>query len=295
MNFPAYLLIPLACGFFYVVSMLAFKRAGDFGVGVWRTTFVANWACALIFVPVWVSHGWAPVAWSLYWQPAAMAVLFMAGQIFIFLAITHGDVSVAAPVMGVKVLLVALFSALLRVGEVPLKWWFAAGLSGAALGLLNIRGNGAQHRRVGATVGLTVLSATMYALCDVLVQKWAPAWGPGNIFPPMFFIVGFYSFALLAFARAGLGGLKPGAWRWVGLGAVSNALTNSGVAITLGLWGNATAVNIVYSSRGLFSVLIVWGVGHWFTNTERHAGRAVLLSRLAGAAAMLAAIGLVMF
>lgn len=294
MHFPAYLLIPLACGFFYVVSMLAFKRAGDFGVGVWRTTFIANWACALIFLPVWLRHGFAPVALAAYVQPAAVAVLFLAGQIFMFLAITRGDVSVATPVMGVKVLLVALFSGLIGIGAVPFKWWVAASLSVAAVGLLNLRGGGA-HRRVGQTVMFTVLSATMYALSDVLVQKWAPAWGKGNFFPPMFFIVGLYSFALLAFARAGLGGIARGAWRWVAVGALCNALTNAGIALTLGIWGNATAVNIVYSSRGLFSVALVWGVGHWFANAEQHAGRAVLLSRLGGAAAMIVAIVLVMF
>ncbi len=294
MDFPAYLFIPLACGFFYVVSMLSFKRAGDFGVGVWRTTFIANWACALVFLPFWLKQGWAPVPATLYWQPAVIGVLFLFGQILMFLAITRGDVSVATPVMGAKVLLVALFSSLLRVGEVPLKWWLAAALSVAALGLLNLRG-GAEPRRVGSTVVLTLMSATMYALSDVLVQKWAPAWGTGNFFPPMFVVVGLYSFVLLAFARGGLAGITPGAWRWVGWGAACNALTNGGIALTLGIWGNATAVNIVYSSRGLFSVLVVWWVGHWFSNAEQQAGRAVLLSRLAGAGAMLAAIGLVMF
>ena len=54
------------------------------------------------------------------------------------------------------------------------------------------------------------------------------------------------------------------------------------------------AVNVVYSVRGLFSVLLVWWVGHWFTNTESHAGRRVLLARLAGAVAMLGAIALVL-
>ncbi|MBP6507378.1 MAG: DMT family transporter [Opitutaceae bacterium] len=294
MDFPAYLFIPLACGLLYVVSMLALKRAGDFGVGIWRTTFLANWACALVFLPFWLMHGFAPVPLGAYWQPAVIAVIFLLGQILMFLAITRGDVSVATPVMGAKVLLVALFSSFLHIGQVPLQWWIAAALSMAALGLLNL-GGGTQHRRIGRTVTLTLLSATLYALSDVLVQKWAPSWGAGNFFPPMFFLVGLYSFALLAFARGGLAGINPGAWGWVGLGAGCNALTNAGIALTLGIWGNATAVNIVYSSRGLFSVLLVWGVGHWFANQEQHAGRAVLLSRLVGAAAMIAAIGLVMF
>ena len=294
MHFPAYLFIPLVCALLYVVSMLALKRAGDFGVGVWRTTFIANWASALLFMPLWCWRGFAPVPAGDYWQPAVVAVIFLLGQVTMFLAITRGDVSVAAPVMGVKVIFVALLSSLLRVGEVPLAWWIGAGLSTLGVALLNFGGGGA-HRRVGGTVALTALSASLYSLSDVLVQKWAPAWGAGNFFPPMFLLVGVYSFALLAFARGGFRDLRAGAWRWVGLGAGCNALTNGGIALTLGIWGNATAVNIVYSTRGLFSVIIVWWVGHWFTSLEQHAGRGVLLTRLAGALAMLAAVALVLW
>lgn len=293
MSFPPYLLIPLACGVLYVLSMLCLKRANELGVGVWRTTFLANWATALVFLPWWWHAGWAPVPISFYWQPAICGLLFLTGQVLIFLAITRGDVSVATPVMGVKVILVALFSSLLLAEGVPFKWWIGAALSTSAIGLLNI-GGGAAHRRVRETVLLTAASAVVYALDDVLIQRWAPAWGPLNFLPPMFGLMGLYSFALLGFARGGLRGISGAAWRWVLPGVGCNALTNGGIVLAIGLWGKATAVNIVYSWRGLVSVLVIWLAGHWFANTERHAGRAVLLARLAGATAMLAAIGFVL-
>jgi hypothetical protein len=52
--------------------------------------------------------------------------------------------------------------------------------------------------------------------------------------------------------------------------------------------------NIIYSVRGLFSVVVVWAVGHWFTNDEKHLGARVLRLRLTGAALMVAAIALVL-
>ena len=293
MHFPPYLLIPLACGLMYGFGMLTLKRAAELGVGIWRTTFIANWAAVLLFLPFWVLRGFAPVDWTAYWQPALSALVFFAAQVGMFLAITRGDVSVAAPVLGVKVIMVALLSSVLLTGGVPAKWWIGAALSSAAVGLLNL-GRGGRHRRVGQTVLLTLVSAALFALSDVLIQRWAPAWGPGHYFPPMFLGVGIYSFVLLRFAHGGLAGIPARAWRWVLPGALLNALTNAGIALTLGVWGNATAVNIVYSSRGLFSVLLVWFAGHWFANTERHAGRAVLWSRLAGAIAMIGAIALVL-
>ncbi len=77
-------------------------------------------------------------------------------------------------------------------------------------------------------------------------------------------------------------------------GVGCNALTNGGIVLAIGLWGGATAVNIVYSWRGLVSVLVIWLAGHWFANPERHAGPRVLLVRSADATAMRAAIGFVL-
>ena len=57
--------------------------------------------------------------------------------------------------------------------------------------------------------------------------------------------------------------------------------------------GKATAINVVYSARGLWSVLAVWWLGHWFGNTERERGAQVLRCRLVGALLLMAAIVLV--
>jgi hypothetical protein len=63
----------------------------------------------------------------------------------------------------------------------------------------------------------------------------------------------------------------------------------------LSKFGRATALNIAYSSRGVWSVVLVWAVGHWFKNVERDAGHRVMMTRLGGAALVLIAVVLVMF
>lgn len=294
MTFPAHLLIPLACAFVYVVAALTIKRAGDFGVGVWRTSFVANWAMFLVFVPGWFVAEAVGRPLGDYWQPALTALCFLGGQVFIFLALSRGDVSITTPVMGSKVILVALFSSLLRVGDVPLKWWIGAALSAAAVVLLHAGERHGARRHVGATVALATLSAGSYGLGDVLMQKWVPGWGAASFFPPMFLLVGLYSFAFVPFFSAPMRELSREAWRWVGLGALLMAVNNAGIVLTLGLWGGATAVNIVYSVRGLLSVVLVWTLGHWFSSTEQHLDGRVLRFRLVGAALMVAAIALVL-
>jgi hypothetical protein len=57
---------------------------------------------------------------------------------------------------------------------------------------------------------------------------------------------------------------------------------------SMAIYDKATVGNIVYSARGLWSVLAVWLVGHWFGNRERESD--VLGWRFAGATLLLAAI-----
>ena len=80
----------------------------------------------------------------------------------------------------------------------------------------------------------------------------------------------------------------------MGTGGLIMAVNNAGIVLALGVWGGATAVNIVYSARGLVSVVLVWAIGHWFSNEEQQLEPRVLRSRLVGAGFMLAAIVLVL-
>ena len=294
MNFPTHLLLPLASSFGYVAGVLLLKRCAAFGVGVWRTTFVSNVMMGLCLAPLWVLGG-AAVPGGVWWQPVLSGTLFFLGQIATFVALERGDVSVATPVLGLKIILVAFFSAVLLPDAVPLAWWVAAGLSTGAIVLLNRRPPGAAAgRSMAVSIGAAALAALAFAATDVLVQKWAPGWGIGRYLPVMFGWVAVLSVGLVPVFSAPLHKVERAAWPWLGAGAVLLALQAAGMAVTLGVFGDATAANIVYSSRGLWSVLAVWWVGHWFYNEERHLGGAVLRMRLWGAGLMLAAIVLVM-
>ena len=276
----------------YVAAVLLVKRSAAYGVGVWRTAFVSNVAMGLFFAPLWLLGGAGRPVTEL-WQPILTGALFFLGQIFTFKALQGGDVSVVTPVLGLKVVLVAFFSVLLLTEPVPLKWWIAAGLSMLAIALLN-RADRRPQGKVGRTIVESALAAVCFAATDVLTQKWVPAWGVGWFLPLMFAVVAVLSAGFVPFFSAPLRAVPRAAWPWLLGGSVALAAQSANMAIALGVFGDATAVNIVYASRGLWSVLAVWWVGHWFRNEEQTLGAAVLRVRLVGAGLMLAAIALVM-
>lgn len=288
---PSHLLFPLASSFAYVFAMLLFKRSGDWGVGVWRTAFLSNLTIGLVFALFWMLGGTSQPA-AMLWQPLIVAVLFVSGQVFSFLALHYGDVSVATPVMGLKIILVALGTVLVLPDPVPLKWWIAAALSTLAIILLS-RGESRPRHHVGLTVTTSALAAASFALFDVLVQKWTPAWGVGRFLPLMFGMVAVLSFGFFPLFSAPLKAIPSASWRWLAGGCLLLALQSAMFVYAVGAFGDATVMNIIYSIRGLWSVLIVWLVGHWFSNEEQKLPSCVLRSRLVGAALMLAAITLV--
>ena len=304
---PAATFLPLASALGYVVAVLLVKRASAYGVGLWRTAFVSNVAMGLCFAPLWLLGG-AEVAAGRLWQPAVCAALFFAGQIFTFAALA-GDVSLATPVLGLKILFVAGASSLLLSDAVRPAWWVAAALATAAVALLQSTprgtpataagggraGPGGTGQAAGRTILFAALAALAFALSDVLVQRFAKAWGAGRLLPLMFGLVTVFSFGLIPVFQAPLRVVPRAAWRWLAPGSLLLAVQAAGMAYTLGTHGRATVVNVLYSTRGLWSVLAVGLLGGWLgTAGERKLPRAVFARRLAGSGLLLAAVALVL-
>jgi hypothetical protein len=82
--------------------------------------------------------------------------------------------------------------------------------------------------------------------------------------------------------------------RWVIGGAVCFTLQGLMFMTSISSYRQATSANVLYSSRGLWCVVAVWAVGHWFTNREQHLGATVLTWRLLGAILMIAALMIVL-
>ena len=293
---PLHLLLPFTSGVVYVIGALFLKRAADLGADVWRTARVCNFTTAVAFVPLVFLGGGIPPSQP-YWQPAAVAVLFVAGQIFSLLALNIGDVSVATPVLGIKILLVALLTTILIGARIGFELWTAALLSSAAIALLNL-GQTHSHHRVGTTIVLATLAASSFALFDVLVQKWSPAWGAGRFLPVMMGFVAVFSIAIRGFSRSQAPSKESKSGSvggWVVGGAICLALQAIMIVSSIAVYGQATVANVLYGARGLWSVLGVWLVGHYFENRERHHGHRVLAWRLIGAALLMVAILIVLF
>lgn len=135
-----------------------------------------------------------------------------------------------------------------------------------------------------------------FGICDAFVQAWRGHWGVGLFGPGLFTSAA--GFCLLAWPMLPKERSRPtpAGRRWMLAGALLMGVQALGVATSLVMLdhpNSSTAVNIMYNSRVIWSVVLVWMVGGWFGNTEADLGRKTLAVRLVGAVLILAAIALV--
>lgn len=279
-------LMPLLAGIVYVFGALFLKRVGESGGETWQTIRVCNWTAAVAFQPLLLLGGAFP-GWHYLWQPALVAFLFVSGQVSTVLALKVGDVSLATPVLGSKMVFVAILTAVVLHEWPTAALWTAAILSSIAVALLNISPSH-QRRRANLTIAIAAFAAFCYALFDVLVQKWSPAWGTGRFLPVMMAIAAVYSVFLRPSGPPA--SAAPASRRWLAVAALGLAAQALLIITPIALYGHATTANVLYSARGMWSVLIVWLIGHWFGNREQTLGRAIFVSRLFGAALMTIAV-----
>lgn len=289
---PIEYVLPLLCGFIYALAGIFSKRAFAEGAGVARTFVAYNWIQCFFFIPLLFFQD-APADWSQgYWAVLA-GLCFFAGQLMTFAAIRAGDVSVQSPVMGTKMLFVAVFAALLGVEVIPASWWWGA-LFGTLGVILLSYGKVEQRKRVALAVVLALLGSASFALCDVLVAQHARAFS-SKVFPViMVGVTALLSLGIIPFFRESFQRIQPAARLWFVLGGLAFAVQCFLIYVTLSTFGNATAFNILYATRGVWSVVLVWLLGSWLGNRESSTvGTAGMVRRLLGAACMLVAIGLV--
>jgi drug/metabolite transporter (DMT)-like permease len=154
-------------------------------------------AMALLYLPLWIGADFAKVMAQGY-KPLTAAVTFFVGQLFTFAALRKGDVSVATPLLGGKVIFVALLNSIVFGESVGLKWWMAAFICTAGIFLVT----GSQKRtdgwtrHSGSTAAYSLIAAIAYALTDILLQHWSAQIGVINFVAVMFSFTGVLTCAL---------------------------------------------------------------------------------------------------
>ncbi|QDU95384.1 DMT family transporter [Lignipirellula cremea] len=282
--------LPLLAAAMFSLGAMFLKRSNSWPVGVWRTTFLLNMSIAFVFIPSVLLGGELP-PWTQLWQPLWIAVLFVVGQIATIWALTRGDVSVAAPVLGLKIILVAVLAWALTRSVLPPDLWAAAALATLGVILLNQGGSG-KRDHVLLSVVCALISAGAFALFDICVQEWRGDWGLGRLLPLVFLFSSVLSLGMIPLFEAPLREIPRPARRWLAAGCGLLAVQSLGIVFAVALFGKAPIANVFYSTRGLWGVLLAWQLGPWIGVVEIGRGGSAIWFRLTGALLLLISVTL---
>lgn len=283
MNLPWYLLLPLVAAIGYSIASLLLKKALTEGAHPMACFHINNWTSSLAFLPLALFET-QQVAWHLWYIPVGLGALFFTGSWFTFIAMQRGDVSLVTPVLGSKVVFVALSASLLIAGSMKPLMWAAAIITTAGIFLMSATDfKTPKGARLAGPVVMALISAALFAIADVFLQMWAPAFGPKMFLALLAGTTGVLS--LLAITL--LPKAPPIPWnratQWSIGGSMMIAAQSIVLALALALHNDAIGVNVVYATRGLWSLAVVALLGPLLGNRERHeSGRAYGIRIIAG-------------
>ena len=294
-TFPAlqlYLLLPLASALLYATAAICLKTALGRGVTTWVILFCSNMVMGLFFLPLLL---WPGKQWDLGGLLMALAGsgLFFTGQVATFRSLQSGDVSIATPALASKVVFVALLCLLLPDNKPGGNIWIAVALTVCGVVFLH---KGPRHHasRPWATLAWALLAALSFAAADVFIQIGTPKVGFSLFLPVMFGGVAGLSLPLLwpHILNKPQRPTRHGAWTWTAAGVVLLGIQAMSLAAAISLFGDATGINVVYGSRGLWSLLLLAIVARQLGVADSVLDRRTLGLRVLGSALILTAVAL---
>lgn len=264
----------------YAIGSLDIKKALASGTDrraaiAWTNIAMAIWSLPLFFL------SWE--TFTLYGFLLALCgglALFF-GRIFVVKALDVGALSIVGPLLGLKTLFVAISAVLL--GQVALSpgVWVAVVLACVGMALVQ-RGPKSKNKAYNRAILYALIASLLFASTDILVVEARSALSVGWLMPTLFLTVGLLVPLLGSIPKTPAEG-KVNLQR----GAVTMGFQTSLVVLIICLTGQAVLVNIIYASRGLWSVVVDRVLNRTGTVHE------FFLQRTAGAALLVASVGIV--
>lgn len=283
-------ILPLAVSLVYALASLVVKQAMVHGAGPMRVMFISNWLLVCLWLPFFLQNPSLPQGeWA--WAPFVGGLSRIVGGGLLLTALRMGDVSVQTPLTGLKVIFVCGLALLFGTEEIGIPHMLAGLMTFGAVFLLSTSSRKAsQSKSMNKALVLSGCSAILLALNDILAAQAALEVGLNSYLFFNFLTSAIGTLTFIPFFRGRLRDIPKAALPWVIGGGLLLAIDVLGLILAISIYKEPTTVNIVYAARGIWAVLLVWLLGHWFKNEEANLGKGIMTQRLMGAGLLFGAI-----
>ncbi len=245
----------------------------------------------LLFLSIWLFIPVAIPSKTSFIYIIIASLFAFTGSVLMNFAFLKGDVSAIAPLMGLKILFVALFSSLLISEDHHFLVYIGVVLSVLGIAFLS-RNDSGSSRVQGIPVILMVGVTILFGLCDIFIKKALDNLDSWNFSIWFYLFLGFYSLCILCFIR-GRKKLSRGVVCSLSSLGILHLVANFLFFHSIQSGGNVTIPNIILSSRGIFVVICTFILSHLgYKVLELHRS-GIYLYRLIGALLITVSVGLV--
>lgn len=288
---PVYIILGLIAAFGYAFGSLFSKRALQEGCSPFLFTPVVATLQVIACLPFFFfDEAWPEPR---YWyQPLITAICWHSGGILHARAQRVSDVSIIAPITGAKPVFVAFLLMILLGETVPISTWIAAVLVAVALVIVrtpNVTSSSSFLR----SAGMAGIAMIAFGFSDVSIQHFAPRWGAFHYTAMIYAFGSLLGIGALPVLAPRYRALNRSGWKYLILTSLAYAIPGLCIGIAIGHYGHAAEVNVMYSSRVILTIVLVWTAGRLVGNMEHTGGHKIFIRRLLGAIVLMAAIGLI--
>ncbi|MGB0372430.1 MAG: hypothetical protein ACPGN3_13940 [Opitutales bacterium] len=162
-----------------------------------------------------------------------------------------------------------------------------------AVGLLGFSGTGKE--RVVLSISLALLSSLVFAVSDTLVGVFASDYGVSGFLFVLMSVNAVLSLGLIPFFNEPFSAIPRRAWPWMGGAALMLACQALLLNYTFGRYQQVAEMNIIFSTRGLFSVILAALAALLISKDKMAFNKSVFGMRLTGALMICGAIAILFY
>jgi drug/metabolite transporter (DMT)-like permease len=254
-----------------------------------------------IYITLIVLNGEPVVNWGQIHWTLIYSVLLAIGMLVGFKSINMGDASIISPIMGSKVVFVAIGTYIFSIGSISNEVIISVVLCVISIIFLGIefkKTDIEKQDKYGKDIIIPILLAliaiTFLGISDIVIQEKAP-----EMNKLMFMLVG--STVVAAFflikgyiTDTRIKTVSKSVKKWIWLSGISNGGTGILLAVAIAYYGHATEFNIIMGSRGVISVIAVALFANALKLRESKKSKITLFFRLLGSVCILVATALVL-
>ena len=253
-----------------------------------------NILSGLVFIPAIFFDSTMP-DWSIVWQPLLASGFCAIGNIAIFICAEKGEVSLMTPIMGIKIMFVIFFSRILLNTSIPHSITLAGIICCMAVFIMGWQKKTLHSsNKLVITISLALCACISYALCDVIMQKYAPNFTRNAMLSLTTVAM---PLSIIPFLPRFFKDVVRSNKTTLAVGATSAIIMVFEMYLMfLSIVGEVGAAlcNILYNTRGIISVIVIFIVGK-FIKEMKEVSKTSALQRIIGASMILGAVVIVLY